>query len=381
MVIIVFHVRYSGLSIFQCRWIDTRDKLAHTVRLIQQHLSLKFVSLHILSEDITDGDYPESAQCFSALAFLFHRPHFQVLHLRCPLENVDLLTLLVHGFMSAPCSNNQQLSLFVSESMRRKYLFNDASLPSPKKDFKISAPDCGVKHKQLLYVTSDFDYTGRLDNCSILEVLLQFPSIQLKDLMFECMSDFKGNYPFLHLAALHPDLHVSALLFHFNRYLSQQFLLTVKEDFKKLFSMPTLEEISIDGYWEDYPDIVQALILGLPTVKSLNRISLGSYSTKCNERDHVEIWNLLFVLPCLDKLEVVIKGHFITKMKECAHLICDSWKRSRQRMKSIQLVAMEPTNLNSDDFDFLYEVCETYSIKYCMSSDTVHHIKGLLCSI
>lgn len=159
--------------------------------------------------------------------------------------------------------------------MRRNYLFNDA--PISHKNHVETAPDCGVEHKQLLYVTSDFDYTGRLDNCLILEILLQFPSVRLKDLMFECVPDFKGNYPFLHLVALHPDLRVSGLLFHCNRCLSQQFLPTIKQDFKKLFSMPTLKEVSIDCYWDDNPDIMQALILGLPTIKYLNKISLGSY--------------------------------------------------------------------------------------------------------
>ena len=73
---------------------------------------------------------------------------------------------------------------------------------------------------------------------------------------------------------------------------------------------------------------MQALILGLATVKSLNKISLGSYSTKCTENEHVVVWNSLFALPRLDELEVVTKGYFVAKVKECAHLICDSWKQS-----------------------------------------------------
>ena len=353
--------QYSGLSVFQCRWIRTRDKLMHTVRLIQQHLSLKYVSLHIFSKDITDDSYPESTHCFATLASLFQRPHFQVLNLRCHVKDVDLLTLLVHSFMSAPCSGTQQLSIYVSDNLPRNFIFN-VSIPPHEGNWN-PALDCGVEHKRLLFTTSDLNYTGLLDSCSILEVLLRFPNIRLKDLMFECVPDVGGNYPFLHLAALHPDLQLSAMLFHFNRGLNQGFLLTIKEDFKKLFSMPTLKEISIDGYWDEFPDIVQALILGLATVKSLTRISLGSYSTKYTENEHIKVWNSLFALRQLDKLEVVIKGCFVAKMKECAQLISDSWKQNlslRRRMKSIQFVAMESPKLNSEDF--LLEICETYSI-------------------
>ena len=217
-------------------------------------------------------------------------------------------------------------------------------------------PDCGVQHKRLLFDTSGHDFKIILASFSILESLLQFPTIRLKDLMFECVPDTSGNYPLLHYAALHPDLLVSAISFHFNRGFSQQFLLAIQEDFRKLFSMSTLKEISIDGYWEEFPEIKHALVLGLEeqkAIKSLNKISLGSYSPKLSEKEHVEVWTVLFTLPQLDELEVVIKGRLSAKVKECASQICDSWQQSlpaRQRLKSIQL--MKLMTVNSTDFDF-----------------------------
>ena len=192
---------YVGLSVLQFNSVDTHLKLMHTIRLIQQHLSLKYVNLDILG--ITDGNYPESAQCFTALASLFHQPQFQVLHLICHhMKNQDLLTLLVHGFILAPCFGNQQLSMFVPNNvvMPKNYLFNVA-LP-PHKKYMETVPDCGIEHKRLLH----YMHNPLLHSCSVLEVLFQFPSIRLKDLVFECVPDASGNYPFLHLAALHPDL-------------------------------------------------------------------------------------------------------------------------------------------------------------------------------
>ena len=355
---------YSGLSVLECVWIRSRLELIHIVRLIQQHSSLKYVSFQVFGKGVTDSDYPDSAQFFTALASLFQRPHFQVLHLDCHVINAHLLTLLVHGFMTAPCSRSQQLSISISDHMPRNYLFK-VSLPHIKQCLK-TVPDCGVQHKRLLFDTSGHDFKIILASFSILESLLQFPTIRLKDLMFECVPDASGNYPLLHYAALHPDLLVSAISFHFNRGFSQQFLLAIQEDFRKLFSMSTLKEISIDGYWEEFPEIKHALVLGLEeqkAIKSLNKISLGSYSPKLSEKEHVEVWTALFTLPQLDELEVVIKGRFSAKVKECASQICDSWKQSlpaRQRLKSIQL--MKLMTVNSTDFDFLSEICESHFI-------------------
>ena len=45
--------------------------------------------------------------------------------------------------------------------------------------------------------------------------------------------------------------------------------------------MSTLKEISISGYWNEFPEIMQALILGLATVKSPNKISLMSLANAC----------------------------------------------------------------------------------------------------
>lgn len=133
--------------------------------------------------------------------------------------------------------------------------------------------------------------------------------------------------------------------------------------------MATLKEISINGEWHRYPDIVQALILGLATAKSLTRVSLGIsravYSTRPFENDHIAIWNSLFALAQLNELEVVIKDFFIPMVKEHAHLICDVWKQSlqaRRRIKSIQLVHRKHKYwYNSEHFDFLSEICESYS--------------------
>ncbi len=80
--------------------------------------------------------------------------------------------------------------------------------------------------------------------------------------------------------------------------------------------------------------------------------------TKYTENEHVEVWQSLFALPQLDEPEVVIKRHFVTRVKECAHPIFDNWKQSllaRQRMKFIQL--MRTTNPNNEDYHL--EICET----------------------
>ena len=70
---------YSGLSVLEFSHVYTCFKLTYTNHLIQQQISLKYVKLNVSSKNITD----ECVQCFTALTSLFHRPHFQVLHLTC----------------------------------------------------------------------------------------------------------------------------------------------------------------------------------------------------------------------------------------------------------------------------------------------------------
>lgn len=360
---------YNGLSVLQCTWIDTRLILPSLVNLIRQQTSLKYVNFNIFGRGVTDKNYPEAVQLFSSLSSLFQRPHFQVLHLDTHEIDPHLLTLLVHGFITAPCSGSQQLSMSITAFLPDYCSFK---LPQPcgqlveTRALSFHIPDCGLQHKRLVFNTSEFHCKSVLFSTLIFDVLLQLPMIRLKELMFKCVVDKRGNYPYIHLAAVHPDLLLSAMSFHFDKGCgSQKFLLTIKEDFKMLFRMVSLKEISIAGHWEGFQEVKQALILGLEeqkAVKSLNKISLDSSVAYCNKEEHVDLWKSLLSLPQLAQMEVVVKGYLCDKMKDNADLIFDSWKQLslRHRVKSIQIV--KPTRVTSAGFDFLSIISETYSI-------------------
>ena len=267
-------------------------------------------------------------------------------HLFLDLVDLHLLNLgkLLHCFMIAPCSQTQQLTINVKR-IQPPNMFDVAQLGTLKMRRDV-VPQCAVKHKLLPLQSS---------STVVLYVLLQLPTIRLNEL---CLDGI--DYGYLHLCAQHPDLLVAKLTIKVQEHVWKEVQNTAEEDFVSLLKKPTLEEISISGYWGHSKEVMIGLTKGfreraqIPSLPPLGRISLDETSDGFSTKDIHCLWDAIFSLPALEQLEVYLGAGFTD-----VQVIYDSWIAAaiKAKLKLIYISGRVP------DSSLLSHLAQSYSFQ------------------
>ena len=291
--------------------------------------------------------YNDVVQPFSDLFLL---PNFHQLNL--DLDDIYLLTLskLIQGFMTAPCSHTQHLTIHIKKNLPLLTNFETRQLAALDMG-GATIPQCAAQHKMLRL--SSIQFTRAL------HLLLQFPTIRLNEIILVCHSDY---YPYLHLCALHPDLQVVKLVMYVSRITNQSSLATAQEDLVSLLKMHTLQTIFISGNWGHHKEVKLGLMQGLNQrshLYPLRKIYLNVSSGYCRE-DFQGLWNTIFSLPQLNKLKVILGKDFMTMARQLrfTNVIYESWveKSSKKLLKSMTVPKTFET-----EFKHLTHVAQTIS--------------------
>lgn len=267
-------------------------------------------------------------------------------HLFLDLDDVHLLNLgrLLHCFMVAPCSHVQKLTINVKR-IQPSNTFDVAQLGTLKRG-KVTVPQCAIEHKLLPLQSS---------STTVLCVLLQLPTIRLNEL---CLNGI--DYGYIHLCAQHPDLLMAKLIIKVLEHAWEEAQCTAQEDFVSLLKKPTLQEISISGYWGHNKEVRIGLTQGfreraqIPGLPPLVRISLDETSDGFSTEDIHSLWDAIFSLPALEQLEVDLGAGF-----RDVQVIYDSWiaTAAKAKLKLIHISGRVP------DSSLLSHLAQRYSFQ------------------
>ena len=350
---------YQGLSVIQLGMSDL-EPISYISALLEQQPLLKCVQLDF--DCGSDGLEARSnvVQLFSTLSSLFFRPQFLFLKLELKSECTivkPLLQELLCGFMKAPCATTKQLTITSESSDPTLVTQKEVELASVDLGSMDGAtvPDCGVQHKKL-------SLSANLQ--SVVGSLLQLSTIRVRNIRFDCSHD---SYPYLHQAALHPDLQVISLGVQFQLCPYDRLLTTVENDLVTLFKKPALERITLFGYWGYFEEIKSAVVKGLhqrAKVGALRQLTLAAPQTNVTRRHSKDelrdLWNAILSLPQLDKMELVVAGDIYDLILRNEDLVYESWEQisSHTRLKQLQLVKYSNIERN-EDHDKLSKVTQT----------------------
>ena len=353
---------YQGLSMIELGISDLEPTL-YISALLEQQSQLKAVQLDFnCSRDGLEAR-SNAAQLFSTLSLLFSRPLFQFLKLElkseCSIASPLLLELL-SGFMRASCMTAKQLTI-TSES-------SDPTL-LPQKEVElanvdvsvggaIAVSECGIEHKTLSLSTNLQNVVGNL---------LQLSTIRIRNIHFDCSDD---AYPYLHQGALHPDLQVSSLSVRFMLCPYDRLLTTIENDLVIFFKKPSLQEISLYGYWGMFDEIKAAVVKALSQraeVGALHKLTLIMPQTNDVARRHSkeqlgDLWKAVFKLPQLDQMEVVITSSMCNLILENEELVYEIWKQTalKTRLKLLKVIKyVGPRLERNEDHRLLCEMTQT----------------------
>ena len=343
--------RYRGLTAVQFSGLDF-GSIPYVNALLQQHLSLKVVHIdQVLTWATimlpTEHISPSVKQLFKTLGSLFWRPQFQVLkfsvhHTMVGTGQPRMLNDLLKGFMLAPCSHVQQLTL--DHEVEYKFKIHDIE-DSEVASFKLegTVAECGLQHKRLISKTQHI----RLQ-------LLWLPTIRLRELTIDC-----GIGRQVHLTAIHPDLQVNKLVIILDKdSLKKTLPDTLCEDLKALLKLSKLRELYVKGHWGGHEDAMTALTQGFSEqakVGCLRKISLciTQYTVRPHNQGRLEkLWIALFTLPQLNNLEFVVYGdEFLEISKTIEKIIYEGWEQSAagRKVKVLEYVTCAPRKFEHFD--------------------------------
>ena len=337
--------RYQGLCAFSVHApIQHLSILPCLTTLLEQQVSLEVV--HVDCIDMLNSDCDEDVtHLVTTLSKLFSRPHFRLLQIAM-YTNTFYLNQLVKGFMTASCLDHQELVVQVLKPYK-----HDPTQLAALDITNCTIPECGVEHKIFRGQLNASSINEKCLNSSfVTHALLQLSTVRLQQLHLVFASNCP---PVLHLAALHPDLRVSALTVSFSVAPQNpaQLLSTLPEDFKALFRMPTLREVTLMGEWTSLEEAKHALLLGLEQqlqIRSIRKIKLDASDHSYGTSEFKELWDALFSLPQLDQVEVIITRILSVTVNEFAHVVRDSWQQcaSGRKLKSLKLEFENETNLD-----------------------------------
>lgn len=240
---------------------------------------------------------------------LFSLPNFHYLGLAvgslCPLITMKLL----HGFVTAPCSHVQTLRINIKNygSLPLPLILERNKLASLE---KISMPTCSIEHK--VFEIKQSTYYPRSIHHLGLCLLLQFPSIRLKELTLAGLDKF---YKYLHLCALHPDLQTRKLVIEIpSKAPCKASLANVQEDLTSLLGMPSLQKFVMAGNWDEIDEVKSGLVLALKTRTCLSPFKKITLALKSSRNfttvDFQILCEAIFSLPKLANLKLVLVNGF-----------------------------------------------------------------------
>ena len=331
---------YQGVSVIQLGVTDLESASCISA-LLDQQPQLKCVQLDFDFGRDTIEACSNSITLFSTLSSLFSRSQFKFMKLELKNESSlssPLLQELLCGFMRAPCENGEEQSLTVTSESSSLSIFSQKEAELASVDVSsggvLVIPDCGVQHKKL-------SFTSNLQ--SVVGSLLQLSTIRVNKINFDCHSD---HYPYLHQAAVHPDLHVMAIRVYFQFCPFEQLLTTVETDLITLLKKPSLKEVMILGYWNKYEEVksaVEKALLHRAQVGPIHKLVLYTFGFtsplgNSDDRRHTKeqilsLWKAIFSLPHLDELEVVVAGGICITSLQNEESIYETWKQVASGMK------------------------------------------------
>ena len=109
--------------------------------------------------------------------------------------SVCVLCELIEAFLAVPCHHEQKLLIHIKSKLFPALL--EASKVATMDFVNVSVPFCARQHKVIEF-SSERHFTNSL------YLLLQFPTLRLKELILVQLSEYK----YLHLCAIHPDLQM-----------------------------------------------------------------------------------------------------------------------------------------------------------------------------
>jgi hypothetical protein len=358
---------YQGLSVIELGISDLEPALCISA-LLEQQPQLKAVQL---SFNCGRGDVEarsDAVQLFSTLSSLFSRPQFRFLKLElkseCSIASPLLLELL-SGFMRAPCATMKQLTM-TSESSDPTSLLPQREVELAKVDVSAAGactvPECGIEHKTL-------SLSANLQ--SVVGDLLQLSTIRVKNVHFHAGDD---AYTYLHQGALHPDLQLSSLSIRFELCPYDQLLTTIENDLSTFFKKPSLQEVSLYGYWGMFEEIKTAVVSALSQRAKigagLRKLTLfmppqtSETARRFGNEQLGELWRAVLLLPELDLMEVVMAGGMCNLTLQNEELVYEIWKETGSRapvaaqLKLLKMIKYVPVERN-EDHRLLNEITKT----------------------
>ena len=194
--------------------------------MIEQQVNLKHLSLDTLYSDrLKDKSAASLKPLLLAITSFCERSNFESLSVSFACFHPTVLRYLFGTFLTVACAHEQKFYL--------KKVVASPRNTSPFISFEdwTQVPDCGATHKEVCSL-DDFGLGS-----SIYTVLFSLPVVQMKSLQ---VSVNHWDTESLHTAAQHPRLYLEEL------YLVLcSTTLTLAEDLKKLFQIPTLKKASI----------------------------------------------------------------------------------------------------------------------------------------
>ena len=267
------------------------------------------------------------------------------------LDDLYLLSLskLLQGFMTAPCSSTQQLTISVKKRVPFPDTFDVADLATLKVG-EFYVPQCAAEHKKLHF---SFRQSRRLE---VLRILLQLPTVRLKEICLD------GDFKYVHLCSLHPDLQVTKLVIDIGKMDSQ----VASTPCISLLKKPMLQEISIGGHWGHYVEVKLSVMQGFRErgpLPPLRRILLKSDTdmSGLSEDEYRGVWDAIFSLSRLDQLEVVLGKGLIDE--NSVNTIKASWAESKVECR-LKQISVTPALDFDVDIDVLSQFAQGYFIRF-----------------
>ena len=275
------------------------------------------------------------------LCALFLLQNFHVLILDVKEMYPLTLSKLLREFITAPCPHVQKLVIHVNRDPQFQLTLDENQVAS----LDMNVPSCSLQHKVLKFSSNESLIKG-------LYVLLQFPTIRLKEL-----SLFTSSQNF-HLCAIHPDLQMTKLLITIDgqkiatlqQDMVSQKIATLQQDMVSLFGISSLRKICVRGAsWDQSTEIKLGVVSGLrgrSGLSPLTKLSLEiEYQYLYEIQDFEILCDAIFSLPQLENLKLVLGRGFGDMISESRYeevlYKCWSQKAAGIKLKSIFLQTYE----------------------------------------
>ncbi len=259
---------------------------------------------------------------------LFSLPNFHQLTLKLDKLSPLMLCKLLHGFMTAKCSHVQKLMIDVKHNLVLPDSLQHNQLASL---YKRDPSACSAEYKVFQLLPQE-KYTH------VLYLLLQLPTIRLKEIAFVGFSEY---HEYLHLCTLHPDLQTTKLVIDMSCVTESS---TIRADLISLFGMSSLRKIIISGCWGELDEVKLGLVQGLCSrARSHPLTKIAFQLTRSDHyrmKDFQMLCEAIFSLPNLENLKVVLGKGFadLIRQQRYEDILYLSWvRKSRAKLKSICL--------------------------------------------